>query len=164
MAKGQGSETTEGYRGPQVCKIAGITYRQLDYWARTDLVRPSLREAKGSGSQRLYSFQDLVRLRVIKSLLDAGVNLPQIRKAIRYLDDELRAPLEEVTLLSDGTSVYAVTEEKEIIDLVRRGQGVIGIFLGKVYEDLQGTLRKLVPAGERATSARPAGGEAGTGP
>lgn len=143
----------EGYRGPQACKIAGISYRQLDYWARTGLVTPSLQQAKGSGTQRLYSFRDLVHLRVIKSLLDAGVNLPQIRKAIRYLDDELKAPLEEVTLLSDGKTVYAVTEEREIIDLVRRGQGVIGIFLGGVYEDLKGSLRELLPTPEPARHA-----------
>lgn len=161
MAEGEQNQgQLEGYRGPQACKITGISYRQLDYWARTGLVTPSLQKAKGSGTQRLYSFRDLVHLRVIKSLLDAGVNLPQIRKAIRYLDEELRAPLEEVTLLSDGNTVYAVTEEKEIIDLVRRGQGVIGIFLGGVYDDLKGSLRDLLPTPEPATSAGPVSGPA----
>lgn len=157
MAEGDRTEgqQLQGYRGPQACKITGISYRQLDYWARTGLVTPSLQKAKGSGSQRLYSFRDLVHLRVIKSLLDAGVNLPQIRKAIRYLDEQLNAPLEEVTLLSDGNTVYAVTEEKEIIDLVRRGQGVIGIFLGGVFEDLKGSLRELLPTPEPATSVEP---------
>jgi DNA-binding transcriptional MerR regulator len=103
----------QGYRGPQACKIIGITYRQLDYWARTDLVKPSLKDANGSGTQRLYSFQDLVHLKVIKNLLDAGVNLPQIRKAVEFLKDELRMPLEKVTLLSDGNTVYAATSDKD---------------------------------------------------
>jgi DNA-binding transcriptional MerR regulator len=152
----------DGYRGPQACSIVGITYRQLDYWARTGLVRPSLKDAQGSGSQRLYSFRDLVHLRVIKNLLDAGVNLPQIRRAIRYVDEELKAPLEEVTLLSDGTSVYAATSDKDIVDLLQRGQGVFGIALGKVYEDIQGSLRELVPLTDEAgeTKAR----QAGSGP
>jgi DNA-binding transcriptional MerR regulator len=138
----------EGYRGPQACKIVGISYRQLDYWARTDLVKPSLRDARGSGTQRLYSFKDLIHLRVIKNLLDAGVNLPQIRKAIEYLDTELKAPLEDVTLLSDGHSIYAATSEKDIVDLLRRGQGVFGIALGKVFEDLQGSLKEIVPGAD----------------
>jgi len=139
----------QGYRGPQACKIIGITYRQLDYWARTDLVKPSLKDANGSGTQRLYSFQDLVHLKVIKNLLDAGVNLPQIRKAVEFLKDELRMPLEKVTLLSDGNTVYAATSDKEYIDLLKRGQGVIAIALGPVFDDLQGTLEKLLPAGEQ---------------
>lgn len=145
---GEKDQTEEGYRGPQACKIVGITYRQLDYWARTKLVTPSLRDAKGSGSQRLYSFRDLVHLRVIRNLLDAGVNLPQIRRAIRYVAEELKAPLEEVTLLSDGNTVYAATSERDIVDLLRRGQGVFGIALGKVYEDIRGSLRELLPSGE----------------
>jgi DNA-binding transcriptional MerR regulator len=136
----------DGYRGPQVCKIVGITYRQLDYWARTDLVKPSLQDAQGSGTQRLYSFKDLVHLRVIKSLLDAGISLPQIRKAIKYLAEELKAPLEKVTLLSDGRSIYAATSQRDIVDLLQRGQGVFGIALGKVYEDIEGTLRKIGPS------------------
>ena len=62
-----------GFRAPQVCKLVGITYRQLDYWARTNLIKPSLQHAHGSGSQRLYSFTDVVQLKVIKRLLDAGI-------------------------------------------------------------------------------------------
>jgi DNA-binding transcriptional MerR regulator len=148
----------EGYRGPQVCKIVGITYRQLDYWARTDLVKPSLRDAHGSGTQRLYTFKDLVHLRAIKGLLDAGVSLPQIRKAIRYLAEELKAPLEKVTLLSDGRSIFAATKEREIIDLLQRGQGVFAIALGKVYEDIEGSLRRLLPDAKQAGERTPASG------
>jgi DNA-binding transcriptional MerR regulator len=136
----------QGFRGPQACSIVGITYRQLDYWARTGLVKPELREAKGSGTQRMYSFRNLVHLRVIRSLLDAGVSLPKIRKAIRYISDHLRTPLENVTLMSDGRSVYAATSDSEIVDLLRRGQGVFGIALGRVYDDLRGAVARIQPA------------------
>ena len=135
----------EGFRGPQACAIVGISYRQLDYWARTGLVRPGLKEAQGSGTQRVYSFKDLVHLRVIKSLLDAGVALPKIRKAIRYIADELRTPLENVTLMSDGKSIYAATSDSEIVDLLRKGQGVFGIALGRVYQDLRGAIGRIAP-------------------
>ena len=145
----------DGFRGPQACAIVGISYRQLDYWARTGLVRPELKEARGSGTQRLYSFRDLVHLRVIKNLLDAGVALPKIRKAIRFIADELGKPLENVTLMSDGKNIFAATSENEIIDLLRRGQGVFGIALGKVFEDLRGAIGRLTPADRPAD--RPAG-------
>jgi len=133
----------DGYRGPQVCKFVGITYRQLDYWARTKLVEPGVRPAEGSGSQRLYSFTDIVHLKIIKNLLDAGVSLQQTRRAVDYLRNELKQPLEEVTLLSDGHSIYACRSKDEVIDLLARGQGVFGIAVGKVYEELQGTVADL---------------------
>ena len=91
-----------GYRGPQVCKIVGITYRQLDYWARTDLVRPSVCDANGSGTQRLYSYRDLVELKVIKRLLDAGISLQAARKAIEYLREQLGDDLASAHLVLDG--------------------------------------------------------------
>jgi len=138
----------EGFRGPQACAIVGITYRQLDYWARTGLVRPELRDAKGSGTQRLYSFTDLVHLRVIKNLLDTGVALPKIRRAIRYIADELRTPLENVTLMSDGKSIFAATSDSEIVDLLRKGQGVFGIALGKVYQELKGAVGRIADVAE----------------
>ena len=145
----------EGYRGPQSCAIVGISYRQLYYWARTGLVRPELREAQGSGTQRLYSFRDLVHLRVIRSLLDAGVALPKIRKAIRYIADELKTPLEKVTLLSDGKSIYAATSDSEIVDLLRKGQGVFGIALGRVFEELKGAVQRIEsPASAVAANAQ----------
>jgi DNA-binding transcriptional MerR regulator len=146
----------QGFRGPQACSIVGITYRQLDYWARTGLVRPGLKEAKGSGTQRLYSFRDLVHLRVIRNLLDAGVSLPKIRKAIRFIADELRTPLENVTLMSDGTSIYAATSGREIVDLLQKGQGVFGIALGRVYEELEGAVSRLKATAEPAVSTVPA--------
>src|SRR5919202_4667766 len=141
---------SEGYRVPDVCKLIGISYRQLDYWARTGLVTPSVREAGGSGTQRLYSFRDLVQLKVIKKLLDAGVSLQNVRKAVVYLRQNLGTEPASVTLMSDGARIYACESEDEIIDLVKRGQGVFGIALDKVWEDLAGSLRRT---GEHGTPA-----------
>jgi DNA-binding transcriptional MerR regulator len=117
----------DGYRGPQVCSIVGITYRQLDYWARTNLLRPSLADAKGSGSQRRYSYTDLVELKIIKSLLDAGVSLSAARKAIDYLRTHLGADLANANLVLSGDSPLLVRDGGEILDLVRQGQGVLNI-------------------------------------
>jgi DNA-binding transcriptional MerR regulator len=140
----------EGYRIPDVQKIVGISYRQLDYWARTGLVRPSIRDAGGSGTQRLYSFEDLVVLRTIKKLLDAGVSLQRIRKAIGFLRDKLDAQPQGVTIMSDGTGIYALESPDEVMDLLQRGQGVFGIALDKVWTDVEGSLRKTVRAAARA--------------
>lgn len=136
-----------GYRAPQVCKIVGITYRQLDYWARTGLLAPSIRAAAGSGSQRLYAFQDIVQLRVVKRLLDAGMSLNRIRQAMRILSDQLHSerPLTDVTLLSDGSTIYAAQSADEVVDVFRRGQGVFGIAVGPVQEELEGELHRLFP-------------------
>ena len=112
---------TEGYRGPTVCKIVGITYRQLDYWARTGLVNPSVRQAEGSGTQRLYSFDDIVQLRVVKRLLDTGVSLQRVRLAIDELRDRGRSP-SDVTLVCDGTSVFMVDDNAQVIDLLPRAR------------------------------------------
>ena len=140
-----------GFRGPIACNAAGITYRQLDYWARTGLVVPEVRGAKGSGSQRLYSFRDILLLKVIKRLLDAGISLNQIRTAIEHLRARGVQDLTEVTLMSDGVSVFECTSDDEVIDLLRGGQGVFGIALGGVWRDIEGTLSEL-PA-ERAEAA-----------
>ena len=136
-----------GYRAPQVCKIVGITYRQLDYWARTGLLAPSIRAAAGSGSQRLYAFGDIVQLRVVKRLLDAGMSLKRIRQAIRILAEQLHSdrPLAGVTLLSDGSTIYAAHSVDEVVDVFRRGQGVFGIAVGTVQEELEGELHRLFP-------------------
>lgn len=126
-----------GYRGPTACNIVGITYRQLDYWARTDLVSPSVQRAEGSGSQRLYSFDDIVALRVVKRLLDTGVTLQQVRMAIAGVRGRGHS-LSNVTLMSDGTQVFMVDDNAEVIDLLRGGQGVFAIALGPVIEELEG--------------------------
>src|SRR5690349_7273059 len=111
-----------GYRGPTACSAAGITYRQLDYWARTGLVEPSIRNAAGSGSQRLYSFRDILVLKVVKRLLDTGVSLQQIRTAVGELRERGIDDLAQITLMSDGASVYALTSPDEIVDLLQGGQ------------------------------------------
>jgi DNA-binding transcriptional MerR regulator len=137
-----------GYRGPTACSAAGITYRQLDYWARTGLVEPTVREAAGSGSQRLYSFRDILVLRVVKKLLDAGVSLPNIRTAIGTLRDRGAEDLAQLTLISDGTTVYECTSTDEMVDLLQGGQAVFAIAVGRQVRDVEGTLAQL-PA-ERA--------------
>jgi DNA-binding transcriptional MerR regulator len=132
-----------GYRGPAACKAAGITYRQLDYWARTGLVEPTVRPATGSGTQRLYGFRDILVLRVVKRLLDSGVSLQQIRSAVEHLRERGVEDLSRITLMSDGASVYECTSDDQVIDLVQGGQGVFGIALGKVWRELEGSLASL---------------------
>ena len=139
---GVGSDEV-GYRGPTACSAAGITYRQLDYWARTGLVEPSVRAAHGSGSQRLYSFRDILVLKVVKRLLDTGLSLQQIRAAVQHLRDRGSADLAQVTLMSDGVSVYECTSTDEVVDLLQGGQGVFGIALGKVWREVEGDLAEL---------------------
>lgn len=141
-----------GFRGPRACKVVGITYRQLDYWTRTGLVTPSIQDAKGSGTQRLYSFNDLLQLKVIKSLTDAGANLRKVRHAIDYVRSHLDKDWSRLTLVTDGDGVYACTSDAEVVDLLRSGQGVLGavVAVGKVREQLAGTLRELRPEPEEA--------------
>jgi DNA-binding transcriptional MerR regulator len=137
-----------GYRGPTACAAAGITYRQLDYWARTGLVEPTIRSASGSGSQRLYSFRDIIALKIVKRLLDTGVSLQNIRIAVGYLRARGDADLAGVTLMSDGASVYECTSPTEVFDLVQGGQGVFGIAVDAVCREVEGTLRQFPGAGE----------------
>lgn len=136
-------DTETGYRGPAVCRALGITYRQLDYWDRIGLVSPSIRSAKGSGSQRLYAFRDVLVLKVVKRLLDTGVSLQQIRVAIAQLTEYGVEDLSAVTLMSDGASVYLCTSNDEVIDLIQGGQGVFGIAVGKVWREVEGELSEL---------------------
>ena len=136
-------DTETGYRGPAVCRAVGITYRQLDYWDRTGLIEPSIRSAKGSGTQRLYSFRDILVIKVVKRLLDTGVSLPQIRSAIEQLKEYGVEDLAAVTLMSDGASVYLCTSNDEVIDLIQGGQGVFGIAVGRVWREVEGDLAEL---------------------
>lgn len=142
----------QGYRVPDVCKIIGISYRQLDYWARTGLVRPSIKDAQGSGTQRQYSFQDLVVLKVIKSLLDTGVSLQRVRKAVEYLHD-MKKPASGVTLMSDGARIYEAASPEAVVDLLARGQGVFAIAVDKVWTDLEGTLAKGTKSSRKTATA-----------
>ena len=137
-----------GYRGPAACQIAGITYRQLDYWARTGLVVPSIRSASGSGTQRLYSFKDVLVLKVVKRLLDTGVSLHNIRVAVEHLRRRGVHDLAGVTLFSDGTTVYECTSPEEVVDLLQGGQGVFGIAVSGAIREINGSIHEF-PA-ERA--------------
>ena len=130
-------EENLGYRGAVACKAAGITYRQLDYGARTDLVVPTVRGASGSGTQRLYSFRDVLVLKIVKRLLDTGVSLQQIRTSIEHLRTRGIDDLANITLMSDGTTVYECTSPSEVIDLVQAGQGVFGIAIGRVWREIE---------------------------
>ena len=138
-----------GYRGATACVAAGITYRQLDYWARTDLVAPSIKSAAGSGTQRLYSFRDILVLKIVKRLLDTGVSLQNIRTAVEHLRSRGVADLESMTLMSDGVSIYECQSPDEIIDLLQGGQGVFGIAINRVWNEVEGSLANL--QGESST-------------
>ena len=151
-----------GYRGPTACSAAGITYRQLDYWARTGLVEPGIRSAAGSGSQRLYSFRDILVLKVVKRLLDTGVSLQNIRTAVSHLRERGVEDLAQITLMSDGASVYECTSADEVVDLVQGGQGVFGIAVGRVWREVEGSLAAL--PGERAGDDASAGSGGPDGP
>ena len=150
-----------GFRGPKVCKIVGISYRQLDYWARTDLVRPSLADARGSGTQRRYSYRDLVRLKVIKNLLDSGVKLQAARKAIEYVRGDLGDDWASASLVLNGTNSVLVRTGEDLIDVVRQGQGVLNIVsLGQVVDELEASIHDLggvAPDDAPARAAHPAG-------
>ncbi|MEO8527577.1 MAG: MerR family transcriptional regulator [Pseudolysinimonas sp.] len=133
-------DETAGYRGTVAAKAAGISYRQLDYWARTQLVEPTVRGAAGSGSQRLYGFRDILVLKLVKRLLDTGISLQQIRVAVEQLRSSGINDLAQTTLMSDGASVYLCTSDEEVIDLVSQGQGVFGIAVGKVLREVESNL------------------------
>ncbi|URM92136.1 MerR family transcriptional regulator [Streptomyces sp. MRC013] len=149
-----------GYRGPTACAAAGITYRQLDYWARTGLVEPSVRPAHGSGTQRLYSFRDVVVLKIVKRFLDTGVALQNIRAAVQHLRGRGLPDLERMTLMSDGATVYECSSPDEVVDLLQGGQGIFGIAVGVVWRDVEAALSQLhgerVDTGETLVGYDPA--------
>jgi DNA-binding transcriptional MerR regulator len=158
--RGDGREERIGYRGPTACAATGITYRQLDYWARTGLVEPSVRPAYGSGTQRLYSFRDVVVLKIVKRLLDAGVSLQNIRTAVQHLRQVGPAELARMTLMSDGATVYECTSPDEVVDLLQGGQGIFGIAVGVVWRDVESSLSQMhgerVDTGETLVGHNPA--------
>jgi DNA-binding transcriptional MerR regulator len=137
-----------GYRGPTACAAAGITYRQLDYWARTGLVEPSVRPAQGSGTQRLYAVRDILVLKVVKRLLDAGVSLQSIRTAVDHLAQRPEEALPGITLMSDGATVYECSSAHQVVELLQGGQGIFGIAVGAVAREVESSLSRL--HGERA--------------
>lgn len=146
---------SDGFRGPQVCKIVGITYRQLDYWARTGLLVPSISEAKGSGSQRRYSYRDVLELKVIKQLLDAGLSLTSARRAIECLRDDLGEDIGAANLVINGTGSVLARTGEELIDVLRGGQGVLSLVpMAGVVSELEAAITELrrQPSGNKAST------------
>jgi DNA-binding transcriptional MerR regulator len=156
MARGSAQD---GFSGAETAQIVGITYRQLDYWARTDLVRPSLEDAKGSGSRRRYSYHDLLELKVIKNLLDAGIRLESVRDVFTYLREHLGEDVTRANLVIQGNTSVVIQNDGDLIDLVKKGQGVLNILpLAGVKEDLDARIVELAPKNEGATVTRLASG------
>ena len=150
--------THDGYSGAKAAEIVGITYRQLDYWARTDLVRPSLVDATGSGSRRRYSYRDLLELRVIKSLLDAGIKLESVREVFAYLRENLGEDVATANLVIQGNQAVLVRDGGELIDLVKKGQGVLNVLaLSHVVDDLDARIVELRPTAEAGVTRLAAG-------
>jgi DNA-binding transcriptional MerR regulator len=144
----------QGFSGQRAAEIVGITYRQLDYWARTDLVRPSLADARGSGSRRRYSYRDLLELRVIKRLLDAGIKLELVREVFIYLRDNLGEDISTANLVIDGSRTVLIENEGELLDLLKRGQGVLNILpLAGVKQEVDARIVELRPGPGRAAAA-----------
>ena len=133
-------DTRRGYRGTVASNVAGITYRQLDYWARKQIVEPSITPSHGSGSRRLYSFKDVVILAVSKRLLDAGVNLQNVTAAIGFLSRRTTAQLADVTIMCDGQQVYECTTSEQMLDLLRSGKAVFGVSVGSLWHEIDEAL------------------------
>jgi DNA-binding transcriptional MerR regulator len=148
------SEAVQGYSGTKAAEIVGITYRQLDYWARTDLVRPTLADASGSGSRRQYSYRDLLELRMIKNLLDAGIKLESVREVFSYLREHVRHDIASAHLVIAGNQVV-LCEGDELVDVVRRGQGVLNVLpLASVKQEIDAALVVLFPPAAAAADRR----------
>lgn len=135
------------FNSKTVSKITGLSFRQVDYWDRTHFIKPSISEASGYGSVRLYSFHDLIQLKVAKTLMDKGVSLQKIRKAINYLKKnmpEIEKPLAELKFLTDGDTIFVLTKDrKKIIDTLKSGQLVFSLALGEMVEELKGEIMAL---------------------
>jgi DNA-binding transcriptional MerR regulator len=149
--EGTTSETApaevSGWSGRAAAEIVGITYRQLDYWARTDLVRPTLADARGSGSRRKYSYRDLLELKVIKNLLDAGIKLESVRTIFAYLRDHLGGDISSANLVINGSRSVLVQNDGELIDVLRSGQGVLNVLpLSGVKDEVDAGIVQLRPS------------------
>ena len=146
--------TEQGYSGKRTAEIVGISYRQLDYWARTDLIRPSLVDAAGSGSRRLYSYRDLLELKVIKSLLDAGLKLESVRQVFSFLREQLGEDVATANLVIQGKKSVLVRSGDELIDVLQKGQGVLNVLpLAGVKEELDAKIVSLRPADDESIPA-----------
>ena len=137
----------QGYTGPEVCKITGISYRQLDHWTTTSLVDASIRNIKGSGYHRIYSFQDIIKIKLVNKLREAGVSLQKIRVALKNVN------ISDVSIFSDGKSIYVITNNNEMLDLIKQGQAVFGISLGPIHTETEAEIHSLYPDKISATNA-----------
>ena len=137
----------QGYTGPEVCKITGITYRQLDHWTTSSLIKASIRNLKGSGFHRIYSFQDIIQIKLVNKLREAGVSLQKIRMALQNIESVLgqNINLSDVSIFSDGKSIYVITDNNQMIDLLKKGQAVFGISLGPVQVEAEAEIFSLYP-------------------
>ena len=141
-----------GFSGAKAAEIVGISYRQLDYWARTDLVRPTVTDAAGSGSRRRYGYTDLLELKVIKSLLDAGIRLENVREIFHYLRDILGEEITSANLVIQGSTSVVIQSDGELIDLIHKGQGVLNILpLAGVRDEMDARIRELRPKDDSTT-------------
>ena len=137
----------QGYTGPEVCKITRITYRQLDHWTTSNLIKASIRSIKGSGFHRIYSFQDIIQIKLVNKLREAGVSLQKIRLALTNMENVLGEDINisDVTVFSDGKSIYVISDNDQMIDLLKKGQAVFGISLGPVRTEAEAEIFSLYP-------------------
>lgn len=152
----------ETFSGTQAADIVGITYRRLDYWARTDLVRPSATDASGSGSRRRYTYRDLLELKVIKKLLDAGIRLESIRDVFSYMREHVDTDISAAHIVINGSSVL-LCDGDDLIDVLRHGQGVLNVLpLSGVRDEIDRSIVSIVPVAPTATTVSSDGGTTGT--
>ena len=137
----------QGYTGPEVCKITGITYRQLDHWTTSSLINASIRNLKGSGFHRIYSIQDIIQIKLVNKLREAGVSLQKIRIALKNIQKVLGddISISDVSVFSDGKSIYVISDNDQMIDLLKKGQAVFGISLGPVHSEAEAKIFSLYP-------------------
>ena len=152
------TQMTQHYSGKKAAEIVGISYRQLDYWARTDLIRPSVADAAGSGSRRQYSYRDLLELKVVKSMLDAGIKLESVRTAFEYLRENLGEDVASARLVIGGGRAVLVKDDTELLDVIRSGQFVMTslLSLDGVQQEIDTAIVDLFPAEAPAAAATPA--------
>ena len=146
------------FSGHQAAAIVGISYRQLDYWARTNLIRPSAADASGSGSRRQYSYKDLLELKVVKKLLDSGIKLTSVRDVFAYMRDHVDTDITSAHIVIDGSSVI-LCDGDNLVDVLRHGQGVFNVVpLSGMKDDIDRRIVSLEERQERKAS-KPAGEE-----
>ena len=137
----------QGYTGPEVCNITGISYRQLDHWTTTNLIEASIRNIKGSGFHRIYSFQDILKVKLVNKLREAGISLQKIRIALSNINKIIgkNINITDISIFSDGQSIYVITDKDEMLDLLKKGQAVFGISLGPVHTETEAEIFSLYP-------------------